>query len=242
MNPELSGKFALITGAGRGIGKAIALSLARHGAHVILTSRTQTELDRAAVKIQTAGGVATAIRADLSDESQLLDLFQQIQSRFGQLDILINNAALGIYAPIHEFRTEDLDLMLSVNVRATFLCCREALKLMLPKQSGYIINIASVTGFKGYPNQSVYSATKHAMMGLTKSLAAEYQKDNIRCSAVLPGGVDTEMIALARPDLDRSSLMHPDDVANTVLYLLSLPATNAAVDQIYIRRKAAAPF
>ena len=242
MTPELHGKIALVTGGGRGIGKAIALSLGRCGAQLIVTSRTSAELEAVAAQIRDAGGAATAIAADLSDESQLVKLFQQIASQFGRLDILINNAAIGVFGPIHEVRSEDLDLMLNVNVRSLFLCCREALRPMRAQKSGYIINISSVNGFKGYPNQSVYAATKHAMMGLTKSLAAEYQKDGIRCSAVLPGGVDTEMIALARPDLDRSALMHPDDVANTVLYLLSMESTNAAVDQIYIRRRAAAPF
>jgi NAD(P)-dependent dehydrogenase (short-subunit alcohol dehydrogenase family) len=239
---ELRGKISLVTGAGRGIGKAIALALGRCGAHVYVASRTLPELEQTAAQIKSLGGVANAIQIDLSDESQINSLFAQIQKVSGKLDILINNAAVGVYAPIHEFRTEDLDAILSVNIRGTFLCCREALRLMLPHKSGYIINISSVTGFKGYPNQAAYGASKHAIMGLTKALAAEYQKHGIRCSAILPGGVDTEMIAASRPDLDRSVLMHPDDVANTVLYLLSLDSTNAAVDQIYIRRKAAAPF
>ena len=242
MKPDLHGKVALVTGAGRGIGKAIALALGRHGADVVVASRTASELDRTAGEIRSHGGTGTAIPVDLSDESQIKNLFDQINRQSKRLDILINNAAVGFFAPLHEIRTDELDAMLSINIRGTFLCCREALKLMLPQKSGYIINISSVTGFKGYPSQAGYGATKHAMMGLTKSLAAEYQKDGIRCSAILPGGVDTEMVAQARPDLDRSALMQPEDIANTVLYLLSLDATNAAVDQIYIRRKSASPF
>src|SRR4029079_11007995 len=108
-------------------------------------------------------------------------------------------------------------------------------------RSGAIIYISSVVGFKGYPNQAAYTASKHAIMGLTKSLAAEVSAQGVRVSAILPGGVDTDMVTQSRPELDRSVLMSPDDVANAVLYLLSL-SPQAAVDQIYIRRHSSAPF
>jgi len=242
MTPDLHDQVALVTGAGRGIGKAIATAIAKHGAHVYLASRTSEELEQTADEIRRAGGLATPLASDLTDESQINRLFSQIQQQSGRLDILINNAAIGLYGLIHEFPTQDLDLMLAVNVRGTFLCCREALKLMMPAKSGYIINISSVLGFRAYVNQGAYTATKHAVMGLTKALAVEYQKHGIRVSAISPGGVDTEMVAAARPDLDRSVLMKPEDIANTVLYLLSLSPTNAAVDEIYIRRKASNPF
>ena len=131
--------------------------------------------------------------------------------------------------------------MLNTNIRGTFLCCREALKLMLAAKRGYIINIASVVGFKGYPSQAAYTASKHAVMGLTKSLAAEVQGQGIRISAILPGGVDTQMATDARPDLNREELLQPEDIAQGVLYLLSL-SERAAVDQIYIRRRNSTPF
>jgi 3-oxoacyl-[acyl-carrier protein] reductase len=121
------------------------------------------------------------------------------------------------------------------------LCCREAMRMMVPQASGYIINVSSVVGFKGYPNQSVYTATKHAVMGLTKSLVVEAQADGIRCSAILPGGVDTDMVGDARPDLSRDELLSAEDVAGAVMYLVSL-SDRAAVDQIYIRRRGSKPF
>jgi 3-oxoacyl-[acyl-carrier protein] reductase len=130
---------------------------------------------------------------------------------------------------------------MQVNTKAVFLCCQQALRLMIPRRQGYIINISSVVGFKGYPNQAAYTASKHAVMCLTKSLAVEAQEHGIRVSAILPGGADTQMIADARPDLDPRILLQPEDIAHTVLYLLSL-SDRAAVDQIYIRRRGSQPF
>ena len=113
--------------------------------------------------------------------------------------------------------------------------------MMIPAGSGFIINLSSVVGFKGYVNQSAYTATKHGVMGLTKSLAAEVQEHGISVSAILPGGVDTDFIGAARPDLDRSILIPPEDIAKTVLFMLSL-SDRTMVDQIYIRRRTGTPF
>ena len=240
MLPELAGKNAVVTGAGRGIGRAISLALARCGAHVLLTARTGSQLDETAAEITAAGGLASVCAADLAIEQQIEQVFQQAD-QLGSLDILINNAGIGIFGPSIEFATDDFDRVLRVNVRGTFLCCRAALQRMISSESGTIINISSVVGIKGYPLQAAYAASKHAVMGLTKSLAAEAQEYGIRVSAVLPGGVDTDMVAQARPDLDREILIRPEDIANTVLYMLSL-SEQAAVDQVYIRRRTSAPF
>ena len=115
------------------------------------------------------------------------------------------------------------------------------MKIMLPRKSGAIINIASVVGFKGYPNQAGYTASKHAVIGLTKALAVEAQEHGIRVSVINPGGVDTELLQRSRPDLDRRALMQPDDIAQAVAFLLSL-SDRAAVDEIYIRRRTSKPF
>jgi len=238
MATDLRNQIALVTGAGRGIGRAIALALAGCGAEVVLVSRTSSELEKVAAEIKGAGGRATVFPSDLTDESQIRNLFEKIQ----QLDILINNAGIGFFGPVRDYPIDQLDQTLALNVRGTFLCCREAMKRMIPAKRGYIINISSVVGFKGYENQAAYSASKHAVMGLTKSLAVECKAHNIRVSAVLPGATDTEMVAAARPDLSREGMMSPNDIANCVLYLLSLSTTNAAVDEIYIRRKTSSPF
>jgi len=238
---NLKGRTAVVTGAGRGIGRAVALALAENGASVIATARTKSEIESVAQEIVQAGGVSKAYQCDISDELQIQDLFSFTEREFEKLDILINNAAVGLFGPMEDFPTENLDALLNINVRGTYICCQQALKMMTPNQSGYIINISSVMGFKGYKNQSAYTASKHAVVGMTKSLAVEAQPYNIRASLIHPGGVDTDLVRDARPDLDRSILMQPEDIANAVLFLLSL-SERCAVDEIYIRRRTSSPF
>ena len=241
MSAKLDNKVALVTGGGRGIGRAICLALANAGAHVVAAARTTEEIDAVAKEITDAGGKATAVTADIANEDDVVALFDHVRDVHGRLDVLVNNAGIGIYGPVVGFSASAVDRIMAVNVRGTFLCCREAMKLMIARREGYIINISSVVGFRGYPNQAAYTAAKHAVMGLTKSLAAEAQEHGIRVSAILPGGVDTEMIRRSRPDLDVSALMHPEDIAQSVMYLLSL-SERAAVDEIYIRRLDSKPF
>ena len=241
MTERLANTIALVTGAGRGIGRAISLALAEAGAHVVVAARTAAEINAVADEINASGGKADAFTADVADESSVAGLFAEIGDRLGRLDVLVNNAGIGIYGPVVDFSCADFDQVVAVNLRGTFLCSREAMKLMIPRRSGYIINISSVVGFKGYPGQAAYAAAKHGVMGLTKSLAVEAHEHGIRVSAVLPGGVDTEMLQRSRPDLDRSVLLQPEDIAETVLFLLSL-SDRAAIDQIYIRRRASQPF
>ncbi|MHC4982991.1 MAG: SDR family oxidoreductase [Planctomycetota bacterium] len=240
MDVHLKDKVALVTGAGRGIGRAIAKALAGCGAQVVLAARTKEQIDAVAADIATAGGTAAPVVADVSDEASVAELFGEVR-KLGRLDILVNNAGVGLFGPVKDFSAEDFDRVLDTNLRGTFLCCREAMRIMAPQGSGYIINISSVVGFKGYPNQAAYTASKHGVVGLTKSLAAEAQEHNVRVSVVMPGGVDTGLVGDARPDLESSVLLEPEDIAQTVLYLLSL-SDRAHVDQIYIRRWAAKPF
>ena len=241
MTFRIAGQVAVVTGAGRGIGRAICLALSRAGAAVVAVARTAAQIEAVAREITDDGGTAIAIQADIAAEGDVCALFGELQERFGRLDVLVNNAGQGRFGPVEEFSSADFDQLVAVNLRGTFLCCQHAARMMIPQRDGYIINISSVVGFKGYPNQSAYTAAKHGVMGLTKSLAVELQTHGIRVSAVLPGGVDTDMVRAARPDLDPSVLMHPDDIAQTVMYLLSL-SDRAAVDQIYIRRRNSQPF
>ncbi len=241
MKADLEGQVALVTGAGRGIGRSISLALANAGVHVVLAARTVSQIEAVGREVRASGGTAAAVPTDLSKEQDIISLFSRVRDVHGKLDILVNNAGIGIFGKLIEFSPADFDKIIDVNLKAVFLCCQQAMKLMVGAGSGYIINISSVVGFKGYPNQSVYTASKHGVVGLTKSLAAEAQEHNIRVSVILPGGVDTDLVGKARPDLDRSVLMHPADIANTVLYLLSL-SDRAAVDQIYVRRRKSSPF
>lgn len=238
---NLNGKVAVVTGAGRGIGRAIALALGENGATVIAAARTESQISKVSEEINKTGGNSTAFCCDIADESQIIKLFSFVMEKYKQIDILVNNAAIGRFGPFKNFSTNELDELLTVNIRGTFICCREAMQRMIPRKSGTIINLSSVVGFKGYENQSAYTASKHAVVGITKSLAVEAQQYNIRASVIHPGGVDTQLVDDARPDLDRSELMQPEDVAHTIMFLLSL-SERCAVDEIYIRRRGSSPF
>jgi 3-oxoacyl-[acyl-carrier protein] reductase len=240
-NGSLAGKTILVTGAGRGIGRAIALALAAQDADVLLSARNHDQLKQVAGEIHDAGGIAHVFPVDIAHEDQVIELFDRIGNQFDRLDAVVNNAGIGLFGPLADFSTEAFDRIMQVNLRGTFLCCREAVKLMIPQQGGYIINISSVVGVKGYANQSAYSASKHGIMGMSKALAKEAQPHGIRVSAILPGGVDTDLVGDARPDLNRAELIAPEDVAAAVLFLLTL-SDRAAVDQILIRRPNSTPF
>jgi len=238
---NLKDKVVLVTGASKGIGKIISIALAKEGAIAVLTARNKEMLRKTQEEIQFLGGRALTIPADISKEKEVINLFSKIKDQFGKLDILVNNAAIVMTGRMVDFSLKDYDKIMQTNLRGLYICCQQALKIMLPQKNGYIINISSVVGFKGYAEQSAYTASKHGVMGITKSLAAEVYKDGIFVSSILPGGVDTELAWYARPDIDRSVLISPQDIADTVLYLLHLSDT-AWVDQVYIHRKTAQPF
>jgi 3-oxoacyl-[acyl-carrier protein] reductase len=238
---NLEGQVALVTGGSRGIGRVISQALSAAGAHVVIAARTENQVKKTAEEITLAGGRASARAVDLSREQDVITLFADLRQNLGRLGILINNAGIGSFGPLKDFPVAEFDRLMATNLRAAFLCCQQALQIMVPQRQGYIINISSVVGFKGYLNQAAYTATKHGLMGLTKTLAGEAQEYGIRVSAISPGGVDTGMAGDARPDLDRSILLQPEDIARTVLFLLSLPE-RAAIDHIYIRRRTSQPF
>jgi len=238
----LKGKTAIVTGASRGIGRAIALNLARNGARVVLAARTEPDLEAVCREIESVGGEATVVRTDMSSEHEIKRLVKSAVERFGGLDIVVSNAGLGVFGPIEDTVTEDWDRVMAINARGPFVLCREAIPYL--KENGgtaWIINIASVVGVKGYVNQAAYTASKHALMGMTKVLAQEVQQYGIRVHAICPGGVDTDLVARARPDLDRSVLMRPDEIAEIVLFLLTR-AGNAVIDQVNVRRATSQPW
>jgi len=237
MKVNLNDRVALVTGASRGIGRSISTALASNGARVVLSSRSRESLEVVKREI----GRATVIPADLAKEKDIDSLFLSVNEKFGRLDILVNNAGIGYFGNLVDFPIEDFDRLMEVNLRGTYLCCQQAMRMMIPKKMGHIINLSSVVGFKGYKNQSAYTASKHGIMGLTKSLAAEAQEYGIRVSVICPGVVNTDFGKAARPELPESVLIPPEDVANTVLYLLSL-SDRSMVDQVYIRRSASSPF
>jgi 3-oxoacyl-[acyl-carrier protein] reductase len=238
---SLAQKVAIVTGAGRGIGRSIALALARAGARVALAARTVADLENVQAEIEGLGGQAACFPTDVQRESEVIALVRDTVAQFGRLDIVVNNAGMGIFGPLAEITTEQWDQIMAVNARGPFLLCREAIPYLQQQHAAFIINIASVVGVKGYVNQSAYSASKHALIGMSKALAKEVQADGIRVHVLCPGGVDTEMVSRSRPDLDRSVLMHPDEIADLVVFLVTRRG-NAVIDEIHLRRASSTPW
>jgi len=220
---------------------AIAVALAGEGASLVLAARSQAGLDEAAEQVRKSGGRAEAVITELSEEGSIRNLVRVTREKLGRLDILINNAGITHSAKFSETRTEDLDRCWAINARAPFILCREALPLLLEAPAGFIVNVSSVVGVKGYPLQSAYTASKHALRGMTISLAEELRGTNIRVHVVCPGAVDTGMVGNVRPDIKTADLIGPDEVAELVLYLVTRTG-NAVVDELHIRRAAAAPW
>ncbi len=241
MAGRLHTKVAIVTGGSRGIGRAISIALAGEGAAVVLAARSADTLAEAADLIRRAGGRAETVVTELTNDESIRHLVRVTRETFGRLDILINNAGITHSAKLEETRTEDLDRCWAINARAPFLLCREALPLLRQAEAAFIVNIASVVGVKGYPLQSAYTASKHALRGLTMSLAEELRGTNIRVHVVCPGAVDTGMVGNVRPDIRREDLIGPEEVAELVLYLVTRKG-NAVVDELHIRRAAAAPW
>lgn len=241
MTNNLKGMVALVTGASRGIGRALALGLARQGATVALSGRDTKELAQVQQQISALGARAICFAADISDEAQAVKLVSDTAATFGRLDILINNAGIGTFGPLEQTSTAQWDAIMAINARAPFVLCREAIAHLRRQPISYIINIGSVVSTKGYAQQAAYSASKHALMGMSKALAKEVAAENIRVHMVCPGGVDTELVSRARPDLDRSELMQTREVAEAVLYLLNMRGA-AVIDELHLRRATSTPF
>jgi len=194
MAKQLASKVAIVTGASRGIGRAISVALAQEAATVVLAARSIRKLQETADKVTEAGGKAKIVVTELTEEESIKNLVKVTHEKFSRLDILVNNAGVTHSAKLEETTTEDWERCMQVNVRAPFILCREALGLLKKSQAGYIINIASVVGVKGYPLQSAYTSSKHALRGMTISLAEELKGSNIRVHLLCPGGVDTELV------------------------------------------------
>jgi 3-oxoacyl-[acyl-carrier protein] reductase len=223
---SLNGKVALVTGAGRGIGKAIAISLANSGCRLILAARTREQLDDVA---KTIGNEAVAIPTDLTRDDELDRLVEQSSKAWGSVDILINNAGWGKRAPVIRANVEDWDQTLRLNLRAPMILAQKLLPAMVAKGEGAVINIGSVSGKTGEANDAAYSASKFGLIGFTQSLYEEVREHGIKVSVILPGFVDTPLIPPNR-QLDRSKMIQADDIAQAVHYILSSSATCCPVE------------
>ncbi len=237
----LNDQVAIVTGASRGIGRAVATTLAAQGVSVAISARSAEALHAVQQEIAANGGAAFPIVADLEDSNCGDTIVSQAIEQFGRLDILVNNAGIVHQGPILETSLEAWNRLMAVNARAPFLLCKAAVPHLQAAGGGTIIQIVSVIGVKGYVNQGVYTASKHALMGLSKVLAQEVQADNIRVHTILPGGVDTDMIADVRPDLSKDVLMQPQEIADIIMFLLTHRG-NAVIDSVNIRRAVSSPW
>lgn len=238
---DLNNKIAIVTGASMGIGRSISIALAKEGVSVVLAARTTEKLMEVKKEIDSFNGISLVVPTDISNEDEILNLFNETKKEFKRLDIIINNAAIAIKGNLINFSIGDFDKMINLNLKGVYICCQQALKIMIPQKSGFIINISSNAVFKHYPEQSAYTASKHGVVGFTKCLANEVQQNGISVALIHPGGVDTDLIKYSRPDIDKSLLIPPEDIAKTVVYMLKL-SDNSWVDEIYIRRRASKPF
>ena len=231
---NLQGAHALVTGAGRGIGRAIALSLAKEGAEVVLTARTLAELAQVKKEIESIGGKALMIPADLTSDPQIEKLFEEISVKYTRLDILINNAGIGVFAPVRSLSVADFDQMWNLNMRAVMIVTQHALKFMEAQKGGAIVNVASLAGRNAFVGGAGYAATKWALIGFSRSLLLEVREQNIRVITICPGSVDTSFSSTPKEPSRSEKILHPQDVADTILSALMLP-DRAMVSEIDIR-------
>jgi len=181
------------------------------------------------------------IPVDLQDEGSIQQLVAETRKRCQRLDILVNNAGVVFAGKLEETSTAQWDRCMSVNSRGAFILCREAIGLLRASQRGYIVNISSVVGVKGYANQIAYTASKHALRGMSIALAQELKDEPIRVHTICPGGVDTDMVSSVRPDINKDELIQADEIAELVLYLVTHQG-NAVIDELRIRRATSEPW
>ncbi len=232
---RLKDKVAIVTGSSSGIGKAIAIRFGAEGAKVVVTARRMALCEQTVVQIGKAGGEAWAIQTDVADERQVERLIEETVTRYGRLDILVNNAGVFGGKRLADTTTKDFDEVMNVNLRGTFFCCRAGFKQMKKQGGGIIINMSSVAGVQAWAGTGTYSASKHGIMALTKSLADEGRPHHIKVSAICPGGVADELVDAPAEEILRSEKIDPFDIAETAVYLVTL-GKYSVVHQIVIDR------
>ncbi len=225
---------AWITGAGRGIGRAIALRLAREGMTVGLTSRTTSELESVRAEVERSGGRAFVAPADLRDADSVARAFEQVSARSQRIDVLVNNAGIGVFAPVSKLSLEDFDRMWQLNVRGAFLCTRLALPMMEKAGSGAIVNISSLAGKNAFVNGAGYAATKWALNGFSNCLRLEVRSSNIRVITIGPGSVATDFSSSASDPARVNKILQPEDVAEALVAAVSMPE-RAMMSEIDLR-------
>ncbi len=231
--PPLAGQLAVVTGAGRGIGAAIARQLAALGATVALCGRNQSTLQETAASILESGGKTEVIPCDVTVLHQLQHAAARIESTFGRLDILVNNAGVGSFdGPLHELPPDEWERILNTNLRGVYFAIHAFAPLMIRAQAGHIINISSLAGKNALRNGAAYAASKWGLNGLSYSIAEELRQHQVRVSVLCPGSVDTSFDGHAGKD--RNKMLQPDDVAHAVIMLVT-QAPQSFMSEILLR-------
>ncbi len=228
---QLIDKIALITGGGRGLGRAIALAYADAGAHVAVASRTREQLDQVAAAIRAKNRSALAVEVDVADSASVAAMIDATRKEFGRIDILVNSAGVGWAERLDQMSDATWKWIIETNLTGTFYGCREALRVMIEQKSGNIINLASVAGIKGPPGLGAYAASKGGVIALTKVLALENARHNVRINAIAPGYFRTDMNAAALDDPEAGQKIvkripmrrvgKPEEIGGLAVYLAS---------------------
>ena len=241
MTQDFHGKVALITGAGGGIGRALTQRLSAMGFRLALLGRSLDKL-RAAAEAAGQREGALLMTGDLTDPAFLQGVIGRVVKNFGGLDVLVNNAGICFVKDMEKTGYDEFDAMIRTNVYAPYLLCRDAIAPLRRSDCATILNIGSVVSHKGYPTQSAYATAKHALLGMTKALAAEVYRDGIRVHIICPGAVNTDMArTVSRPDIDMNALIGVEDIADVAEFLLTHRG-NAVIDEVQLHRIGKQPF
>jgi 3-oxoacyl-[acyl-carrier protein] reductase len=234
---RLMDKVALVTGASRGIGRASCMALAKEGATIVGTARTVSDLDAMAKAVTAAGGTAKGIACDVTKSAEVAACVKQTIDEYGRIDILVNNAGIGGYRPFLDWTEADYDKIMATNAKSTWLFCKEVIPHMLKRGGGNIVNLSSVAGLQGYPNEGIYCMSKFSQVALSQSLDREFYQKNIKVSLVCPGGVETHF-ALGdgrTPDgANMKGFSTAEDVAEAVV-LAVIPRDRSRVVNVILR-------
>jgi NAD(P)-dependent dehydrogenase (short-subunit alcohol dehydrogenase family) len=228
---SIENQVAVVTGAGRGIGRAIAIELGKLGAKVVLASRSRSELEETGREI---GANATVLPINVRKKDELQRLFEHAAGALGPVEILVNAAGLGIFGPVVNFKDEDFENLMETNLRGIFFACRYVLPSMIERKRGHIINIASIAGRVGSANRAVYCASKFGVVGFTESLAEEVRQYGIRASVICPGSTDTRFSPSETSGKARERMLRPEDVAHAVRMIVT-QEPNSFISEIIMR-------
>jgi NAD(P)-dependent dehydrogenase (short-subunit alcohol dehydrogenase family) len=221
----LEDKVALVTGASRGIGQAIAVALAQQGARLALVARSVKGLRQTAHQVENRGAECLVTAADVANEAQVRRVVAEALERFGRVDILVNSAGVAAFRPLEETTEADWDAMLDANLKSPFLLMKHVVPLMVRQGKGDVVNIASIAALHAFSNSSGYCASKAGLVGLSRAVSQEYRTRGIRVVAVCPGAVDTPLWDAAEQPPERSRMLRPEEVAKVVVAALTFSDT-----------------